>query len=1085
MTGIIENKGHKLDSEKAAELIQQSAEVENVEMPESLEQTAQKKIDDINQTALSQEKIEDQASGGISSPDFSPAAEKIDAQRVAAITVGTENIESVAQGNSPLSAETAKKEPEPKKVTESQLKSDLEAIKDYHNQIKELTSKKRGNYQKDKIIVDQIHTIKGKLEAEFGLDKYSPSFNVMSKAYQENINVIPDEPESGPVATADSLSKMGRQDLENIKIKEGKIQGVEYKELKYARENLQEELSSLVESLVSTKINNDFEGRIEALANKTGLSPEALREICQDQEAAIVAEAKGELSKNSGFWKKAANIGITSSVYIGAGILAGTSIAATLGLGGLAGMSIIGGARIVDRSIREYIGKNKLDKKVAEIKGYKTEADKTALQDRLAAAISLKKTLEIDRVDLKDQEARAKLIDNYIDEQAAAGLSPVQPEELAGYKEKMARILNGLDDIDRLNDQQEQKLNKSGILGKLQKVEKFISGDSAAGRTSTAAVFVGLGFVARQVPIVRQVLAGYAGYRFGAVIGDSILDRKKKGLAENTDGAVTAENYATLRQRLLDQDFQKSKPEEFIKLRQAVAAFEDQQATSADGHKLSELNEQLQDGLLKSQEKSAYKKLKKFAFRAGGAVLGAIGGEALHDVLSHKPTAGGGNMVETANAKGSLKGVSVDDILSRGQKGVIETVRMDEAVADASSSKGSVDVDEMLARSQQSDYVSPENNIPSSDKSHLFEDVVSNKDLKPGQHDSLWRSTEQIFKNHASELGYKGDMSDKTALEHWAQGQTAKTLNNSGDLLDKVYEGNKIIIEQDETGNYRIHVEQGEGLEPGHLEHPVKSGGANLDENMVKGSSKYDAEEIARNLKDRAFDPSGRNPYDINTGLHHDPMAVEAGSADSGTHDLGDELHEMNKTLHGQTDIKSPLYPDPFSFSAEQAVHPVEHPSPHVDHSVSGGKGTESDIKVDKPVEVIPPKNQSLVENLEGSGGGNKTIDSIAALKDMPNGAKIPVGELTLVKQDNRYNFTNAQGETIKMTINKFGGFGQNDRFGIIRDGRILDGKLLSEAIPLKQTIYNNLPDKQSALAKELLEEIAKNKEEVEFLSGF
>lgn len=94
-----------------------------------------------------------------------------------------------------------------------------------------------------------------------------------------------------------------------------------------------------------------------------------------------------------------------------------------------------------------------------------------------------------------------------------------------------------------------------------------------------------------------------------------------------------------------------------------------------------------------------------------------------------------------------------------------------------------------------------------------WSDLISNEGLKPGQHDSVWRSTREIFLNNAESLGYEGD---EAGLSKWAEIQTNRALANSGEVPSKVFEGNKVILEKVNDA-FVVSVEQGDGLNPGQL----------------------------------------------------------------------------------------------------------------------------------------------------------------------------------------------------------------------------------------------------------------------------
>ena len=97
-----------------------------------------------------------------------------------------------------------------------------------------------------------------------------------------------------------------------------------------------------------------------------------------------------------------------------------------------------------------------------------------------------------------------------------------------------------------------------------------------------------------------------------------------------------------------------------------------------------------------------------------------------------------------------------------------------------------------------------------------WSDEINNAGLRPGAHDSVWRSTREIFQNNAKDLGYQGDLNDSAALHHWAEIQTNKTLANSGDITDKVFAGNRVIVEKSGSG-FVVHTESGAGREPEFL----------------------------------------------------------------------------------------------------------------------------------------------------------------------------------------------------------------------------------------------------------------------------
>ncbi len=102
--------------------------------------------------------------------------------------------------------------------------------------------------------------------------------------------------------------------------------------------------------------------------------------------------------------------------------------------------------------------------------------------------------------------------------------------------------------------------------------------------------------------------------------------------------------------------------------------------------------------------------------------------------------------------------------------------------------------------------------------------------------DSVWRSTRDLFKNNAEELGYKGDIDDTEALNKWAETQTANAIHNTGEFTDKVFEGNKVLLEKNLDGDFSIKVEAGNGAAPGFSETAEVAADAPAQE-IIKNSS--------------------------------------------------------------------------------------------------------------------------------------------------------------------------------------------------------------------------------------------------------
>lgn len=150
----------------------------------------------------------------------------------------------------------------------------------------------------------------------------------------------------------------------------------------------------------------------------------------------------------------------------------------------------------------------------------------------------------------------------------------------------------------------------------------------------------------------------------------------------------------------------------------------------------------------------------------------------------------------------------------------------------------------------------------------MWSDEISNEGLRAGSADSVWRSTREIFRTHAQEMGYQGDLQDANALNHWSALQTNRTLADSGDIADKVFEGNQVILEKSGDA-FIVRVDAGSGAEPGVLPDKLDLGTESADQNVdnvVTVDSSTDASSTGMNevWADKMGARFGLSPEEVN-----------------------------------------------------------------------------------------------------------------------------------------------------------------------------------------------------------------------------
>jgi hypothetical protein len=172
----------------------------------------------------------------------------------------------------------------------------------------------------------------------------------------------------------------------------------------------------------------------------------------------------------------------------------------------------------------------------------------------------------------------------------------------------------------------------SALLGTMDRVfgSKWIRGGETTGeRTLTAAVFGYAGVVARHIPVVREVLMGYAGAKIGELAVESAL---KLG-GENFDHLLEDTSYGHRlsegRAMLADAAFRERDPAGYQKLREAVDTGQEHQLLESNAaiDALRQETNAMEDALRSRITSEKGKRVMVNLGRIGGAAVGAIFGQ--------------------------------------------------------------------------------------------------------------------------------------------------------------------------------------------------------------------------------------------------------------------------------------------------------------------------------------------------------------------------------------------------------------------------------------------------------------------------
>lgn len=194
------------------------------------------------------------------------------------------------------------------------------------------------------------------------------------------------------------------------------------------------------------------------------------------------------------------------------------------------------------------------------------------------------------------------------------------------------------------------------------------------------------------------------------------------------------------------------------------------------------------------------------AFAGAGAVVGELSGHWLSDRVS------GGFRFLKEVVGGKESSVSAAAITENVNASAVAKASAEMVGGEtATGTAGGTNVAEKIATEAAANTsTSPETVTPAVTTPETWSNEIDHKG------DSVWRSTRDIFRNQAQALGYNGDINDADALNSWAEAQTNQALANSGEVADKVFLGNQVILERSGSG-FVVSIEAGSGDQPDFL----------------------------------------------------------------------------------------------------------------------------------------------------------------------------------------------------------------------------------------------------------------------------
>ena len=918
--------------------------------------------------------------------------------------------------------------------------------------------------------------------------------------------------------------------LDEIKMEKAEIKGKEFQNFEYAKQQLSDDVNKLLDKVFGnsedaakkneTLISKEYEGGesdkksedansdngkkkeevengkkkeevekeesrddlVKSISEKTGMDISVIEKIIESQKSVIELEAGAEASKT---WPHDWRFKIGKALgYTAIGVAGALTLGSTIYIP--IGIAVV---RVADRFFTAKNLKKRKEKITKEKENNVSGDKKKIMADRFLESISLNKHLQIDSIGLgNDYYVNKDSVDSYIDKKISENKIDLGELDKDVYKEKMFKVLKGLQTIDNFNSEKEKTVK----LGKMALVEEYIDkgSDFLTGKTggekavtASAAFLAALGVSAREWPWLRQAIAAFAGYSLGDAaynmiktsgsddVNKLIVELSFENLQKNPD--KTEKAYNKLRAMIKDENFRRKNTGDWLRIKDALDSHDLNIINSVKDGAFDDRMKKINENFSKDKEKDSKKtgdRFLKWGLRLGGAVSFAIGSDYAAELLHERVfpwirenynhiVGGGDNIVGHATVN------------SGDTNGVASEVSKNLTI--------------------KSDHMPLKEGLE-----FRYTDEIT-------KGDNVWNSTRQIFKDHAKEFGYNSKDGD---LNHWLNLKTSETINNSGHLTDKVFAGNRVVLEADADGSgQHIHIEKGDGFAPGYLpKHPK-----HLPEDLGRQTNNLNPAASEKTLD------LGRQTNNSN------PAASEK------TFDL----YEKSPWNFDENSSSSPENPTSPKFNpydpkfSDRALHPdwVEkfgsHHQSGVVENLEEVPITNNDQKETVPFAPSSSNNaENLIRSSDKSGWGNVNMVTRNPFYDGPQ-VMLPshiephelesLYDLGALKENNYiklnddfrvvcfetknghiYQFISDDTETkLNFKLNQYTG-GQGDSISLTDDhGFVLKGggpaetkEVLIKNIKAKSKIYELIKYKDDDFAKNLRQEILKNKTELEVL---
>ncbi len=457
-----------------------------------------------------------------------------------------------------------------------------------------------------------------------------------------------------------SIAKIRAQHWDNPEALKAAMEQAKYAESKGVLETgvTREPLIELMKTLGGREGDQALRGpALERLAKEMGVEPAQLEAAFDRQQAALEQRAREEVKRESRAGLK--GVVAKGAAYVGLGAILNRFLP---GWGALTA-----GVRIVETWRQGGVEEKKVQEKLAQFQKQIEEGDlrdpkalASELLRDLAADVASTKRTQIDGQTVIHDAESLEISAAHCRTQVKEHLQERYPNLSAEQRKELIRASGALFLMDHANATLEAKVaaqQPNGFRKLVATLDKVLGskvlrgGETTREKMLTTVVFAAAGAMARELPIIRNILFAYTGFKAGEMLAQGITKRAGryevlKPVAAAALAGETVEKGVLDRARsqLLDAEFRKKSPAEYQQLREALERHElallgkAESATDFVASRTDAMEATLAAKRTKEQERQSIVNSARIAGALAGAVLGPMAVEWIAKKFQPEPT---------------------------------------------------------------------------------------------------------------------------------------------------------------------------------------------------------------------------------------------------------------------------------------------------------------------------------------------------------------------------------------------------------------------------------------------------------------